>query len=37
LTSLALGFTLSDIDAFNATSDFHVLDLGLAGEWKQGP
>ena len=29
--------TLSDTDAFNATSNFHGVDLGLAGEWRQGP
>jgi hypothetical protein len=28
---------LSDTDAFNATSNFHGVDLGLAGEWKRGP
>jgi hypothetical protein len=37
LTSLAFGFTLSDIDASNAAGDFHGLDLGLAGKWKQVP
>jgi hypothetical protein len=37
VTSLGFGFTLSDTDAFNARSDFHGVDLGLAGEWKQGP
>ena len=35
---LDFGFgTLSETDAFNATSNFHGVDLGLAGEWKQGP
>ena len=29
--------TLGDTDAFNATSNFHGFDLGLAGEWRQGP
>ena len=29
--------TISDTDAFNAPSDFHGVDLGLAGEWKHGP
>ena len=29
--------TLSETDAFNATSNFHGVDLGLAGEWRQGP
>jgi Putative beta barrel porin-7 (BBP7) len=28
--------TISDTDAFNATSDFHGVDLGVAGEWKHG-
>jgi hypothetical protein len=28
---------LSGTDAFSASSDFHGLDLGLAGEWKGGP
>jgi hypothetical protein len=32
-----LGFgTLTGTDAFNASSDFHGVDLGLAGEWKCG-
>jgi hypothetical protein len=30
-------FSVSDTDAFNATSNFHGVDLGLAGEWKRGP
>ncbi len=29
--------SVSDTDAFNATSNFHGVDLGLAGEWKRGP
>jgi putative beta barrel porin BBP7 len=32
----ALGFGLSDTDAFNATSDFHGVDIGVAGEWQRG-
>jgi hypothetical protein len=36
-TSLGFGFTVNDLDAFNASSDFHGLDLGLTGEWKAGP
>jgi hypothetical protein len=28
--------TFADTDAFNATSNFHGVDLGLAGEWKRG-
>jgi hypothetical protein len=27
---------LSDIDAFNASSNFHGVDIGIAGEWKRG-
>jgi hypothetical protein len=33
----APGFALSETDAFNATSNFHGVDLGLAGEWRRGP
>jgi hypothetical protein len=29
--------TLGDSDAFNAVSNFHGVDLGLAGEWRRGP
>src|SRR5262249_48357449 len=29
--------TISSTDAFNASSNFHGVDLGLAGEWKRGP
>jgi hypothetical protein len=36
-TSLVFGFTVNDLDAFNARSDFHGVDLGLTGEWKSGP
>jgi putative beta barrel porin BBP7 len=28
---------VTDTDAFNATSNFHGVDIGLAGEWKRGP
>ena len=28
---------LSDIDSFNASSNFHGVDIGIAGEWKRGP
>jgi hypothetical protein len=34
----APGFgSFSDTDFFNASSNFHGLDLGLAGEWRNGP
>ncbi len=35
LNFLGIG-PLTEIDAFNATSNFHGVDLGLAGEWKRG-
>ncbi len=35
-TITALG-TFSPTDNFNASSNFHGLDLGLAGEWRDGP
>jgi hypothetical protein len=35
-TSIALG-TFSPTDNFNASSNFHGLDLGLTGEWRNGP
>ena len=28
---------IGSIDAFNATSNFHGVDLGVAGEWRRGP
>ena len=28
--------TFADTDAFNATSNFYGVDLGLGGEWKRG-
>ena len=31
------GATLAVSDSFGATSQFHGLDLGLAGEWRGGP
>jgi hypothetical protein len=30
------GGSISAADSFNAASNFHGLDLGLAGEWRQG-
>ncbi len=34
----AVGFgAFSEFDAFSATSNFHGVDLGLAGDWKRGP
>jgi putative beta barrel porin BBP7 len=36
-TTTILGpLSLSISDAFNATSDFHGVDLGIAGEWRRG-
>jgi hypothetical protein len=35
LNFLGLG-SLSDTDAFSATSNFHGVDLGVAGEWTRG-
>jgi len=31
-----LAGALSDTDSFSASSNFHGVDLGLAGEWRQG-
>jgi hypothetical protein len=36
VTVTAVGFgTFADTDAFHAASNFHGVDLGLAGEWKR--
>jgi hypothetical protein len=31
------GISITSDDAFHARTDFHGIDLGLAGEWKRGP
>jgi hypothetical protein len=34
---LVPGTSFAGFDSFNATGNFHGVDLGLAGEWKSGP
>jgi hypothetical protein len=36
-STILAGGALAVSDTFGATSNFHGLDLGLAGEWREGP